>query len=133
MAVLRPPLPVAPRTASNPLTFRRAITGVLFMTKQKQQQNLSQSRDGGYTIIESLVAMIVVSVLMIAIAPVMAFSVATRVQARRIEMATQAAKTYIEALRSEALKPGTNGFPAQYPTGNKLEDTPAPTDINTLY
>jgi prepilin-type N-terminal cleavage/methylation domain-containing protein len=46
------------------------------MTKQKQHQNLSQSRDGGYTIIESLVAMIVVSVLMIAIAPVMAFSVA---------------------------------------------------------
>lgn len=83
----------------NPLTFRRAITGVLLMTKQKQHQNLSQPRDGGYTIIESLVAMIVVSVLMIAIAPVMAFSVATRVQARRIEVATQAAKTYIDALR----------------------------------
>jgi prepilin-type N-terminal cleavage/methylation domain-containing protein len=69
------------------------------MTKRQQQQNLSQSRDGGYTIIESLVAMIVVSVLMIAIAPVMAFSVATRVQARRVELATQAARTYIDALR----------------------------------
>lgn len=102
----------------NPLTFRRAITGVLFMTKRQQQQNLSQSRDGGYTIIESLVAMIVVSVLMIAIAPVMAYSVATRVQARRMELATQAATAYINALRVGAIKPPTNsqptiGFPAR--------------------
>jgi len=104
------------------------------MIKRQQPQSSSdKSQEAGYTIIESLVAMIVVSVLMIAIAPVMAFSVATRVQAKRIEMATQAAKTYIEGLRSEAIKPGTNGFPAQYPTSNKLEDTPAPTDINTLY
>ncbi|MEG5173552.1 hormogonium polysaccharide secretion pseudopilin HpsB [Microcoleus sp. B3-D7] len=88
------------------------------MTKRQQQQNLSQSRDGGYTIIESLVAMIVVSVLMIAIAPVMAYSVATRVQARRMELATQAATAYINALRVGAIKPPTNsqptiGFPAR--------------------
>lgn len=103
------------------------------MTKRQQPQSLDKSQEAGYTIIESLVAMIVVSVLMIAIAPVMAFSVATRVQAKRIEMATQAAKTYIEALRSEALKQGTKGFPAPSTTANKLEDTPAPTDINALY
>ena len=85
------------------------------MTNQQRQQNVSKSRDGGYTIIESLVAMIVVSVLMIAIAPVMAFSVATRVQARRVELATQAARTYIDALRTGALTPNdpTNpGFPS---------------------
>ena len=70
------------------------------MSKQRQQQNLPQSGDSGYTIIESLVAMIVVSVLMIAIAPVMAYSVATRVQARRVELATQAARTYIDSLRT---------------------------------
>ncbi|MEG4104823.1 hormogonium polysaccharide secretion pseudopilin HpsB [Microcoleus sp. S13_C5] len=103
------------------------------MIKRQHPQSLHKSPEAGYTIIESLVAMIVVSVLMIAIAPVMAFSVATRVQAKRIELATQAAKTYIEGLRSEALKPGANGFPAQYTTSNKLEDTPAPTDINALY
>ncbi|MBE9162585.1 hormogonium polysaccharide secretion pseudopilin HpsB [Tychonema sp. LEGE 06208] len=85
------------------------------MTKPKQQQNLSQSRDGGYTIIESLVAMIVVSVLMIAIAPVMAFSVATRVQARRVELATQAARAYIDALRTGAIKPTDGEFPAADP------------------
>jgi len=88
------------------------------MTKRQQQQNLSDSRDGGYTIIESLVAMIVVSVLMIAIAPVMAFSVATRVQARRVELATQAARTYIDALRTGAIKPGETGFPIPAPAGD---------------
>jgi type II secretory pathway pseudopilin PulG len=105
------------------------------MIKRQQPQSSShKSQEAGYTIIESLVAMIVVSVLMIAIAPVMAFSVATRVQAKRIEMATQAAKTYIEALRSEALKQGgpIQGFPAQSAT-EKLEDTLAPTDIKALY
>jgi len=102
--------------------------------RQQPQSSLHKSQEAGYTIIESLVAMIVVSVLMIAIAPVMAFSVATRVQAKRIEMATQAAKTYIEALRSEALKQGgpIPGFPAQSTTA-KLEDSLAPTNINALY
>ncbi|MEG4014332.1 MULTISPECIES: hormogonium polysaccharide secretion pseudopilin HpsB [unclassified Microcoleus] len=105
------------------------------MTKRQQPQSLHKSQEGGYTIIESLVAMIVVSVLMIAIAPVMAFSVATRVQAKRIEMATQAAKTYIEVLRSGSLKQGgpIPGFPAPSTTNNNLEKTLAPTDINALY
>jgi len=95
------------------------------MTKQKQHQNLSQPQDGGYTIIESLVAMIVVSVLMIAIAPVMAFSVATRVQARRTELATQAAKAYIDGLRSQSIKFGDQtikGFPVRYTAATNPED-----------
>jgi len=79
------------------------------MTERQPHPNLSQPRDGGYTIIESLVAMIVVSVLMIAIAPVMAFSVATRVQARRVELATQAARTYIDTLRAGAIASPTPG------------------------
>jgi prepilin-type N-terminal cleavage/methylation domain-containing protein len=110
------------------------------MTKRQQQQNLSQSRDGGYTIIESLVAMIVVSVLMIAIAPVMAFSVATRVQARRMELATQAARTYIDGLRTGAIKPPTNlqpttGFPARDTSvPPAFHPAPASTNpVNNLY
>ena len=100
------------------------------MTKRQQQQNLSQSRDGGYTIIESLVAMVVVAVLMIAIAPVMAFSVATRVQARRVELATQAARTYIDALRTGAIKQGVAGFPIPAPAGD-LAGAPVPTLADT--
>jgi type II secretory pathway pseudopilin PulG len=68
--------------------------------------------------------MIVVSVLMIAIAPVMAFSVATRVQARRVELATQAARTYIDALRTGAIKPDDDKrFPA----------AAAPASVGDLY
>ncbi|WP_445246533.1 prepilin-type N-terminal cleavage/methylation domain-containing protein [Microcoleus sp. OTE_8_concoct_300] len=105
------------------------------MSKQRQQQNLPQSRDSGYTIIESLVAMIVVSVLMIAIAPVMAFSVATRVQARRVELATQAARTYIDALRRGAIKrndPIIPGFPIK-DTSVARAVADAPTSSNGLY
>ncbi|MEG3958086.1 hormogonium polysaccharide secretion pseudopilin HpsB [Microcoleus sp. herbarium2] len=106
------------------------------MSKHRQQQNIPQSRDSGYTIIESLVAMIVVSVLMIAIAPVMAFSVATRVQARRVELASQAATAYINALRVGAIQPppqGTlPGFPAR-DTSVPPAKPPAPTGPNALY
>ena len=105
------------------------------MTKQKQHQNLSKSRDGGYTIVESLVAMIVVSVLMIAIAPVMAFSVATRVQARRMELATQAARTYIDALRIGAVRP-TGSIPASvagFPAVDPKDIPDPPTSSTGLY
>jgi type II secretory pathway pseudopilin PulG len=105
------------------------------MTKRQQQQNLSQSREGGYTIIESLVAMIVVSVLMIAIAPVMAFSVATRVQARRTELATQAARAYIDALRTGAIAnptpdPPDQGFPSSFEDNITPTNPPVPTASN---
>ncbi|MEG4807177.1 hormogonium polysaccharide secretion pseudopilin HpsB [Microcoleus sp. F8-D3] len=103
------------------------------MTDQQRQQNVSKSREGGYTIIESLVAMIVVSVLMIAIAPVMAFSVATRVQARRMELATQAARAYIDALRTGAIKSTDTGFPTEDPNANPPGIAAAPTNPNTLY
>lgn len=62
---------------------------------------------------ESLVAMVVVSVLMIAIAPVMAYSVAIRVQARRTELAAMAGRAYIDALRVGAIKSTDTGFPAK--------------------
>jgi prepilin-type N-terminal cleavage/methylation domain-containing protein len=101
---------------SQPLLLNGAKTETEFSGQQVESKSdscaqKSKSRDGGYTIIESLVAMIVVSVLMIAIAPVMALSVATRVQARRVELATQAARTYIDALRTGTLKRGVQGFP----------------------
>jgi prepilin-type N-terminal cleavage/methylation domain-containing protein len=110
---------------SQPLLFKGAKTETEFSGQETDIGSnscvqKSKPQDSGYTIIESLVAMIVVSVLMIAIAPVMAFSVATRVQARRVELATQAARTYIDALRTGAIKFGVtgSGFPIPAPTGN---------------
>jgi len=62
---------------------------------------------------------------------VMAFSVATRVQARRVELATQAARTYIDALRTGAIEVGDSGFPI--PAGGDLAGAPVPTDVTQTY
>jgi prepilin-type N-terminal cleavage/methylation domain-containing protein len=59
-----------------------------------------QSTQAGFTIIESLLALILVSILMVALSPVIVLSVATRVQARRVELASRAAKTYVDGVRS---------------------------------
>lgn len=69
------------------------------MIHQKQQP-ASPSSQSGFTIIESLVAIIVVGILLTAIAPVIVLSVATRVQARRVELASDAAKSYIDGVRT---------------------------------
>ncbi|HEY9604840.1 MAG TPA: hormogonium polysaccharide secretion pseudopilin HpsB [Allocoleopsis sp.] len=73
------------------------------MKTPKQNQSFLKPTQSGFTLIESLVAIIIVSVLMVSIAPVIALSVATRVQARRVEIATQAARNYIDAVRADML------------------------------
>ncbi|WP_460203125.1 hormogonium polysaccharide secretion pseudopilin HpsB [Scytonema sp. NUACC21] len=72
------------------------------MIDQKQQP-IPSSSESGFTIIESLVAIIVVSILLAAISPVIVLSVATRVQAKRVELATEAAKIYVEGLRTKTI------------------------------
>uniref|UniRef100_A0A0C1RCL2 Prepilin-type N-terminal cleavage/methylation domain-containing protein n=1 Tax=Tolypothrix bouteillei VB521301 TaxID=1479485 RepID=A0A0C1RCL2_9CYAN len=62
-----------------------------------------QANQAGFTIIESLIALMVVSILLAAIAPVITLSVATRVQSRRVELATRAAKTYIDGVRTKQI------------------------------
>ena len=118
---------------SEPLLCNGVNTETEFSGQQAESKSNScaqkaQPQDSGYTIIESLVAMVVVSVLMIAIAPVMAFSVATRVQARRVELATQAARAYIDALRTGSIKKGGTipGFPIAGLAGD-LAGTRVPT------
>lgn len=69
------------------------------------KQYSAQNSQSGFTIVESLMAVIVVGILMSAIAPAIALSVATRVQARRVELATQAARTYIDGIRSGTIAP----------------------------
>lgn len=64
-----------------------------------------QSSESGFTIIESLIAVLVLGILLAAIAPVITLSVATRIQARRVEIGTQAARAYIDAVRAGAVVP----------------------------
>ena len=104
-------------------TAKRASKQTLQATKAgKILASYSKSRQGGFTIIESLVAIVVVSILLAAIAPVIILSVATRVQARRVEFATQAAKSYIDGVRTKQIDPPLAT------SDTLLKDFPAPTN-----
>jgi prepilin-type N-terminal cleavage/methylation domain-containing protein len=78
------------------------------MMIRQPKQLFPPETQSGFTIIECLLAIILVSILLTAIAPVIALSVATRVQARRVEQATQAAKSYIDGVRAGKITPPQN-------------------------
>jgi prepilin-type N-terminal cleavage/methylation domain-containing protein len=109
-----------------------------------KQQASTSSSESGFTIIESLVALLVVAILLTAIAPVILLSVATRLQAKRIEQATQTTKTFIDGVRTGAIPPPQTNLieldPATKDKPRNLEDNlitiqkmPAPTTPNGLY
>lgn len=77
--------------------------GDKLMIKHKLQQQIIPADESGFTIIESLVAIVIVAILMAAITPVIVISTATRVQSRRVELATQATKTFIDGIRTGAI------------------------------
>lgn len=113
------------------------------MSRAKLQPNLPQSTESGFTIIECLLAIIIVTLLMTAIAPVLALSVATRVQSRRVELATNAARAYIDGLRAGTIPPPfiistTTPIPAPNPNLNNCKENrnycpppPASTSLTT--
>ncbi|MEH2077235.1 MAG: hormogonium polysaccharide secretion pseudopilin HpsB [Nostoc sp.] len=73
------------------------------MIKRKQQQVSQPSGEAGFTIIESLVAILIVAILLAAIAPTIVIATATRVQSKRVEQATQAARSFIDGVKSGAV------------------------------
>ncbi|HAA33023.1 MAG TPA: hypothetical protein DCE56_41525, partial [Cyanobacteria bacterium UBA8553] len=75
------------------------------MSQHSQQQLSTQSSQSGFTIIESLLALMVVAALLVAISPVLVLATANRVQAKRVELATNAAKAYIDGVRSGTIVP----------------------------
>ncbi len=88
---------------------------------------LSKSSESGYSLIESLIAIIVVSVLMVSVAPMIALSVGTRAQAKRLELASQAGKAYVDFLRANSTSeviPGSNP-PETYAEKNAPSNTNA--------
>lgn len=70
------------------------------MIKLKPPQTISSPSDSGFTIIESLLGIVVVAILLAGISPVLVLSTANRVQSRRTEKATQAANTFIDGVRT---------------------------------
>ena len=99
--------------------------GRLDMINFKQQQT-SSSDQSGFTIIESLVALLVAAILLAAIGPVIVLSVATRVQAKRIDLAANAAKTYIDGVKSGTIQaPPTTGASSGTPITISSYDAPS--------
>lgn len=96
-----------------------------------KNQLVKLSNESGFTIIESLMAIIVVSILLAAIAPVIVLSVATRVQARRVELATDAARSYVDGIKSGTIIPpsisSTELKEVNAPTVGSLTCSPAST------
>jgi prepilin-type N-terminal cleavage/methylation domain-containing protein len=83
------------------------------------KQRISKfGNDSGFTIIESLMAIVVIAILMAAIAPVLVMSTATRVQSRRVELGVQAAKTFVDGIRVGSISPLPKEIPLQV-----LDDT----------
>lgn len=65
----------------------------------------SQSTQSGFTIIESLMAMLIATILLAGLSPLFVLAVSSRVQARRVDLATQAARSYIDSLRADVIQP----------------------------
>ncbi|AFY68511.1 hypothetical protein Pse7367_0194 [Thalassoporum mexicanum PCC 7367] len=120
--------PLKPNRSGKVKSWR---TIFLMMLLRSRRWSDSQS---GVTLIEALVAVVVVSILVASVAPMIALSVASRVQARRIGLATSSAKSYIEKLKSTAVP-----VPQEYIAADlcSLDAVAAPgsyppTDLGTL-
>jgi type II secretory pathway pseudopilin PulG len=74
------------------------------LIKNNQQPTNSEA---GYTILEAIIAILIVTVLMSVVAPVIGFSVGTRVSAKRIELASQAARSYLDWVKADTCTTGT--------------------------
>lgn len=98
---------------------------------------IRNSSEAGYTILEGIMAIVVVSVMMIAIGPVIALSVGTRLQAKRTQMATQAARTYIEYVKGLDVDSDNPSYDDSITATNTRADLSAtnnaPTSIDNLY
>ncbi len=104
----------------------------MFFKQRPLNQRLPSQQ--GYTILEGLMAVVVVSVMLLAIGPVIAFSVGTRVQAKRVELATQAGKSYIDKVKSGEMKIDQLSFKTTQnlwqnaePPANAILNCPEPT------
>jgi len=76
------------------------------MITRKQKQCSTQSSQSGFTIVESLMAVVVAAVLMTAIAPVIVLSAATRVQTSGTGNPSR--ETYVDGLRGGAIAAPSN-------------------------
>ncbi len=93
--------------SSNPQI--KAAIAIYLSSISKKRRSANSNQEAGFSILESLVAAAVVSILIVAIAPMVALSTSARINARRIDQATQAARSYVDAVRGGVID--TTNFP----------------------
>lgn len=108
----------------------------LYLLNPLANRSKSKLQESGFSLLESLIAVAVVSILIVSIAPMVALSTSARINARRIDQATQAARSYIDAVRGGVIDP------AAFPVGlirnitaqgqYTFEAVAAPTNVPTL-
>jgi type II secretory pathway pseudopilin PulG len=104
--------------------------------KLKLLQHLFKDESQGLTIIEGLLAIVIVTILIMGIGPVLAFAAATRINARRVELASQAATAYLDGVRSGSIALPPIEAPRQNPSQQLGQvDAPASDSLtcNTAY
>lgn len=110
------------------------------MNNRKDKSSSAKPSESGFTLLESLIAIVILTILLTGVAPMIFLSTATRIQARRVERATQSARAYIDGVRTGAIPPPNavvlldevNRSNPQRPTFNPLRlnnfsTVPAPT------
>ena len=105
--------------------------------KFNSESKTKRKKEDGLTLLECLVAISVIALTSGLIAPIMVFSVATRVQSQKAEQALQLAQLEVDSIRVEVERGNYKTFLDGYPKTNKSESeiatTPAPTSMsNTL-
>lgn len=74
------------------------------MINKKLPQQLYQSAEAGYTLIESIIAMLIVSIMAVSFLPIFASFTANRVQAKRVGLAGTASRAYIDGVKSGSIR-----------------------------
>mgnify|MGYP001798301597 CR=1 FL=1 len=98
---------------------------MLFM---KNKQRLPTSEEAGLTLIECLVAIVVIALTTAMITPMMVFAVATRVQTQKTEQAVQLAQAEVDKIRRIVGQGGDYGD--QLVALSLVEADPASTAVN---
>ena len=82
----------------------------LWLVVIKASKSRSKSSGGGFTLIESLVAIIIVSITVVAISPPIFWATGTRVQNRRAEQALSIAQATIDQVRARVERGGSTAL-----------------------
>ncbi len=105
---------------------------LLVASKASQPFRVAGSSEAGLSLIECLVAILVIAVTVVAITPPVFLATASRIQARRADQANQIAQAEVDRIRG-IVERGAYVEAALPPIGNatSIKDTTAATSVNT--